>query len=44
MFIFTIDQELWIRELMNHIISCDHSLGSKDILKFMLLFHDPILV
>jgi hypothetical protein len=33
MFIFVIDQELWVCELMYHIIDCDHSLGRKDILK-----------
>jgi hypothetical protein len=44
MFIFTIDQDLWARELMNRIMSYDHSLGQKDILKFILLFHDPISV
>jgi hypothetical protein len=44
MFIFTIDQDLWSRELMSHIMSCDHSMSRKDILKFILLFHDPILI
>jgi hypothetical protein len=44
MFIFTIDQDLWARELMRRIMSCDHSLGRKDILKFILLFYDSILV
>jgi hypothetical protein len=29
---------------MSRIVSRDHSLGQKDILKFNLLFHDPILV
>jgi hypothetical protein len=32
------------RELMSRIISRDHSLDRKDILKFILLFHDPIWV
>jgi hypothetical protein len=41
MFIFTTNQDLYVRELMGHVMSCDHSLG-KDILKFILLFHDPI--
>jgi hypothetical protein len=40
MFIFTIDQDLWTRKLMSR----DHSLGHKDILKLILLFHDPISV
>jgi hypothetical protein len=30
------------RELIGHIMSCDHSLDQKNILKFILLFHDPI--
>jgi hypothetical protein len=44
MFIFTIDQDLWARELMSRIMTCDHSLGRKDILKFILLFYDIILI
>jgi hypothetical protein len=44
MFIFTIDEDLWSRELISRIMSCDHSLEQKDILKFILLFHDPISV
>jgi hypothetical protein len=44
MFIFTIDQDLWAHELMSCIMSCDPPLGRKDILKFILLFHDPISV
>jgi hypothetical protein len=44
MFIFTTNQDLWARELMSHIMSCDHSLGRNDMIKFILLFHDPILV
>jgi hypothetical protein len=44
MFIFTIDQDLWAPELMSRIVSYDHPLGRKDILKFILLFHDPIKV
>jgi hypothetical protein len=32
MFILTIDQELWIRELMCRIMSCVHSLGLKEFL------------
>jgi hypothetical protein len=27
MFIFTINQDLWARELMDRMMSCDHSLG-----------------
>jgi hypothetical protein len=42
MFIFTINQDLWTHELMDHIIGCEHSLGRKDMVKFILLFHDPI--
>jgi hypothetical protein len=29
---------------MSRIIRYDHYLGQKNILKFILLFHDPILV
>jgi hypothetical protein len=42
MFIFTTDQELWARELMNCIMSYEHFLDGNDIIKFILLFHDPI--
>jgi hypothetical protein len=42
MFIFIIDQDLWAHELMSHIMSYDYSLGQKNILKFILLFHNPI--
>jgi hypothetical protein len=38
MFIFVKDQELWICELMSHIMSYDHSLGRKDIIKFVYYF------
>jgi hypothetical protein len=38
MFIFATDQELWIRELMSHIMDCDHYLIWKDILKFVYYF------
>jgi hypothetical protein len=42
MFIFATDQELWTRELIDHIMDCDYSLSQKDILKFiyylMILF------
>jgi hypothetical protein len=38
MFILTTNQDLWARKLMNR----DHSLGRKNILKFNLLFVDPI--
>jgi hypothetical protein len=44
MFIFTIDQDLWARELMSRIMSRDHFMGQKDILKFILLFYDHISV
>jgi hypothetical protein len=42
MFIFTTDQDLWTRELMSRIMSCDYSLGRNDIFKFILLFYDTI--
>jgi hypothetical protein len=42
MFIFITNQDLWAHELMSRIMSCDHSLVRNDILKFILLFHDPI--
>jgi hypothetical protein len=32
MFIFVTDQELWIRELMDHIMRYDIFMGRKDIL------------
>jgi hypothetical protein len=38
------DQDLWAHELMSRIMSYDDSLGRKDILKFILLFHNPISV
>jgi hypothetical protein len=38
------DQDLWAHELMSRIMSYDHSLDRKDILKFILLFHNPISV
>jgi hypothetical protein len=42
MFIFTIDQELWICELIDRVMDCHHSLDRKDIFKFvyclMILF------
>jgi hypothetical protein len=42
MFIFEIDHELWARELMSRIMSYNHSLSRKDILKsiyyFMIIF------
>jgi hypothetical protein len=44
MFIFTIDHDLWARQLMRRIMRCDLSLGQKDILKFILLFNGPISV
>jgi hypothetical protein len=44
MLIFTIDQDLWVHKLMSHIMSCDHSLDRKYILKFILLFYNPILI
>jgi hypothetical protein len=42
MFIFTTNQDLWTLELIERIMSYDHSLGQKNMLKFILLFHDPI--
>jgi hypothetical protein len=44
MFIFTTDQELWLHELMNRIMSHGRFLDWKGIIKFILLFHDPIWV
>jgi hypothetical protein len=44
MFIFVTNQELWVREQMSHIISYDHSLGRKDILKFIYYFMILILI
>jgi hypothetical protein len=38
MFIFVTYQELWIHELMGRIIGYDHSLGRKDLLKFVYYF------
>jgi hypothetical protein len=42
MLIFTTNQDLWARKLMSRIMSCDHYLDQNDILKVILLFHDPI--
>jgi hypothetical protein len=42
MFIFTTKQDLWACELIFRIMSSDYSLGLMYILKFILLFHDPI--
>jgi hypothetical protein len=38
MFIFITDQELWVHKLMGRIMDYDHSLGQKDILKFIYYF------
>jgi hypothetical protein len=38
MFIFTIDQEFWPRELTGRIRACDHYLSWKNILKFVYYF------
>jgi hypothetical protein len=38
MFIFATDEELWPHKVMDHIMSCDHSLSQKDILKFVYCF------
>jgi hypothetical protein len=38
MLIFVIDQELWVHKLMCRIMGYDHSLGQKDILKFIYYF------
>jgi hypothetical protein len=39
MFILTIDQELWTRELICRIMGCDHFMGLKDFLdKFNFLY------
>jgi hypothetical protein len=38
MFIFTTDQELWTRELMSHIISCDHLCAERIYLSLFYYF------
>jgi hypothetical protein len=38
MFLFITDQELWARELTNHIMGCGNSLSQNDILKFVYYF------
>jgi hypothetical protein len=38
MYISATDQELLSRESIDHIMSCDHSLGQNDILKFIYGF------
>jgi hypothetical protein len=38
MFIFVTDQELYVRELIGRIMGYDHSLGRKNILKFLYYF------
>jgi hypothetical protein len=38
MFIFTTNQKLCTRELINCIMGCDHSLGRNDIFKFVYCF------
>jgi hypothetical protein len=35
---FTTDQELWACKLMDRIMDCDHSLGRKEVLKFIYCF------
>jgi hypothetical protein len=44
MFIFVIDQELWVRDLMGRIMSYDHSLDRNDILKFIYYFMTLFLI
>jgi hypothetical protein len=39
MFILTTDQELWIRELMCHIIGCNYSPGLKEFLDQLNLLY-----
>jgi hypothetical protein len=41
---FATNQDLWAHKLMDRIMCCYHSLGWKEVLKFVyyLLFHDPI--
>jgi hypothetical protein len=41
-FIFTINQDLSTHKLMDRIMSYDQSLGRKDMVKFILLIHNPI--
>jgi hypothetical protein len=42
MFIFATHPELRAVELIDRIMSCNHSLGQNDIIKFVYLFHDTI--
>jgi hypothetical protein len=42
MFIFTTNQYFWACDITSRIMSCDYFLDRKYILKFTLLFHDPI--
>jgi hypothetical protein len=39
MFILTTDKELWVHELMCHIMGCDHSLGFKEFLDQLNLIY-----
>jgi hypothetical protein len=34
---FVIDQELWAHKLMDHIMSCDHSLGWNEVLNLFII-------
>jgi hypothetical protein len=38
MFIFITDQELCVRNLIDRIMGYDHSMGRKDVLKFVYYF------
>jgi hypothetical protein len=42
MLMFTIDQVLWTHEIMDRIMSCDHSQSGKYIVKLILLFYVPV--
>jgi hypothetical protein len=40
---FVIDEELWTHKLMDRIMSCNHSLDRKEILKFVYYFMNIFL-
>jgi hypothetical protein len=42
MLMFTIDQVLWTHEIMDRIMSYDHSQSGKYIVKLILLFYVPV--
>jgi hypothetical protein len=44
MFIFVINQKLWVHELMGHIMGYDNFVGQKNILKFVYYFKIIFLI